>query len=136
MIRWKAINIVPLVILLALLVFVFVLLRAPYRPAFSFRVRALPPHAYDRAGKGVDSEFVIVSVDKGQNIAVGGRPVRREDLRESIRRAFAERPLDRRKVLVRASGSLSYGDVAKVIDEIKGAAPTAITLQGDHLDGP
>ena len=136
MIRWKAINIVPQVILLVLLFFVFLLLRAPYRPAFSFRVRALPPQAYDRAGKGVDSEFVIVSVDRNQHIVVGGRPVRREDLRESLRRAFAERPLDRRKVLVRASGSLPYGDVSKVIDEVKGACPRMIALQGDHLDGP
>ena len=136
MIRLKAIDILPTVILLILLVFVLLLLRAPYRPPYAFRVRALPPHAPGPAGKVSDSQFVVVSVDGNLNILVGGRPVRREDLRDNLSRAFDERPLDRRRVLVRASGRLSYGDVAKVIDEVKGAAPAVVVLQGAHPDDP
>lgn len=137
MIRWKAINIVPPVIVLCLLVFVFTVLHALQLPAYSiFRVKVLPRFSQDFASKGKSSKFVVVSVDKARNVYVDGEPVRCGGLGDGLKAAFAERPVDRKKVLVKASPRLAYGDVTKVFDEIKGAGATQIVLQLEHLDNP
>lgn len=137
MIRWKSIDIVPTVIVLCLLVFVLALLHASQLPAYSILwVKALPHTSRDFTGKGKSSKFVVVSIDKARNVYVDGEPVRCGGLGDGLKAAFAERPVDRKRVMIKASSRLAYGDVAKVIDEIKGAGATQVILQLEHLDNP
>jgi biopolymer transport protein ExbD len=119
-----------------MLVVIFMVFRSHHRSAYSFNVRILPSLTYDLAYRGSSPEFVIVLVDKDHNVSINARPILPETLKENLQRAFAERPIDRKQVLVKASGRLPFGAIAKLIDELKGAGASGVTLQIDYLDKP
>ena len=124
----------PVVLVLSMLVVIFMVFRAQYRPSYSFNVRILQSLTYDLAERGSSPNFVILLVDKDHNVSINAQPIPQGRLKENLQKAFSERPIDRKQVLVKASGRLPFEAIAKLIDELKGAGASGITLQIDYVD--
>jgi biopolymer transport protein ExbD len=105
-----------------------------YRVYYSIKVRVLPEVFSTSETKEGNPQFLIMVVDKDKNISINSEIFNFNDISTQVRRELEMRPTNRRKVLLKASKQLKYGDVAKIIDEIKGAGASDIVLQVDDLN--
>jgi biopolymer transport protein ExbD len=99
----------------------------------AFRAKVLHRLPYDISLKGHSPDFVVVWINKQEVIRLDRQPIAREELGPAIRKALDQRPIDRRKVLLKASKKLRYGTVAKLIDEVISDGASEVLLQTDYL---
>ena len=151
------INVTPLIDILLVLLIIFMVI-TPLRPA---RFRALIPEPPpERKDIVLSPRTLIVSVGqdlslkliRGDTVVAEGSVGDPNDVASRIAREWRERkdagvwkvglegradlPPDERierTVFVRAPRSIAYGEVAKVIDSIKGAGAQPVGLQTDEL---
>jgi biopolymer transport protein ExbD len=151
------INVTPLIDILLVLLIIFMVI-TPLRPA---RFRALIPEPpSERKDILLSPRTLIVSVGqdlslkliRGDAVVAEGTVGDPNDVASRIAREWRERkdagvwkfgfegradlPPDERierTVFVRAPRSIAYGEVAKVIDSIKGAGAQPVGLQTDEL---
>lgn len=150
-----AINVTPLIDVLLVLLIIFMVL-TPLRPA---RFKALVPQPPDeRARKSQLTLVVEVGADLRLRLLRGNEPVAAGSVGEAgavaawLASEWRERKLRgewkaelmaradlapdervERTVFVRAPRSVAYGEVAKVIDAVKGAGAQPVGLQTDEL---
>ena len=152
------VNVTPFIDILLVLLIIFMVI-TPMRPA---RFRAMipePPLDDDKivlssrtliVDVSRDSKVTLIRGDEvvaegsvGDTGAVAARLAREWDSRKAASRWKAELeyrsdlPPDQRierTVFVKAPRSIAYGEVAKVIDGIKGAGASPVGLQIDALD--
>ena len=151
-----SINVTPLIDILLVLLIIFMVI-TPLRPA---RFRASVPQPPENPDANISPQTLIVSVgaDLSAKLLMGkevvaagtvgdageiagrlaaewrGRKQRGEWKAEFAARAdLAPDVRIERTVFVRAPRSIAYGEVAKVIDAIKGAGAEPIGLQTDEL---
>lgn len=148
------INVTPLIDVLLVLLIIFMVI-SPIRPS---RFKALVPQKPDDERSIVPNPLtLVVTVEKDLqvrlnqlegmgsandlsklNAKLADTFRQRKDAR-TFRTEMAERqdvPMDERiqkTVIIKAARSISYGDVAKVIDGIKGVGAQPIGLQIDDL---
>jgi biopolymer transport protein ExbD len=150
------INVTPMIDILLVLLIIFMVL-TPLRPA---RFKTLIPQPPEDTRERVSPRTLIVSVGqdlslkliRGDTVVAEGSVSDPNDVASRIAREWQQRkdtgqwktgfegradlPPDERierTVFVRAPRSLAYGDVAKVIDSIKGAGAQPVGLQTDEL---
>ncbi|MBC7930974.1 MAG: biopolymer transporter ExbD [Rubrivivax sp.] len=151
-----SINVTPLIDILLVLLIIFMVI-TPLRPA---RFKAMIPEPPDSYTGGMSPRTLVVSVERDHTVKLirgmttvaegsvgdaGGVAARlAEEWRArkaagSWKEGFEARadlaPDERieRTVFVRAPRSIAYGEVAKVIDSIKGAGAQPVGLQTDEL---
>jgi biopolymer transport protein ExbD len=152
-----SINVTPLIDILLVLLIIFMVI-TPLRPA---RFKALVPERAENPRERPSPRTLIVSVERDLSVKLirgvtivaegsvgdaGGVASRlaqewRERKAEGNWKADFEDRADlapderiERTVFVRAPRSIAYGEVAKVIDSIKGAGAQPVGLQTDELD--
>jgi biopolymer transport protein ExbD len=150
------INVTPMIDVLLVLLIIFMVL-TPLSPA---RFKTLIPEPPQHLGGDMSPRTLIVSVGqdlslkliRGDKVVAEGSMGDPEDVASRIAREWQQRkdagvwkvgfesradlPPDERierTVFVRAPRSLAYGNVAKVIDSIKGAGAQPVGLQTDEL---
>lgn len=151
-----SINVTPLIDVLLVLLIIFMVV-APLRPA---RFKALVPEEPRRTQPPPtpDPLTLVVAIDSQRRLRVNGEQVAgtTEDA-GGVVRFLAEKFEERRRagtlrrgvldlsslpeaervektVFVKAPRSISYGEVARVIDAIKGAGANPVGLQIDELE--
>ncbi len=153
-----SINVTPLIDILLVMLIIFMVI-TPLKPA---RFKALvprPPEEIDERA-GISPETLIVSVEPdlslrllmGQTVVAEGSVGEAGEVAARLASEWRERkqggrwkselaartdlPPDQRierTVFVRAPRSLAYGEVARVIDAVKGAGAQPVGLQTDAL---
>ena len=150
------INVTPLIDILLVLLIIFMVV-TPLRPA---RFRALVPDPPENPDEKVSQHTMIVSVDgsgalkliRGATTVAEGSVAEPGEVASRLAREWRERiaagdwkeGLDartdlapdrriERTVFVRAPNSIHYGEVARVIDAVKGAGADPVGLQTDEL---
>ena len=153
-----SVNVTPLIDILLVLLIIFMVI-SPLRPA---RFKALVPQPPERLNKDarISQDTLIVSVgqDLSMKLLMGGDVVAEGSVGEAngvaarLSSEWRERKLVgkwkvelaartdlapderiERTVFVRAPRSLAYGEVARVIDAVKGAGAQPVGLQTDEL---
>src|SRR2546423_687751 len=151
-----SINVTPLIDILLVLLIIFMVI-TPLRPA---RFKTLIPQPPEDTREKVSPRTLVVSVGqdlslrliRGQTVVAEGSVSDASAVASRIAREWRERKdagiwkvgfesrIDlapdariERTVFVRAPRSVRYGEVAKVVDAIKGAGAQPVGLQTDEL---
>ena len=151
-----SINVTPLIDVLLVLLIIFMVV-APPRPS---RFKALVPDEprQTQPPPAPNPRTLVVAIDRGHRLKVnGGEFVGTTGETSGVGRVLAEEFERRRKegtprqgvvdpgalpgaervektVFVKAPRSISYGEVARVIDAVKGAGANPVGLQIDELE--
>jgi biopolymer transport protein ExbD len=126
------INVTPLIDVLLVLMIIFMVI-SPARPnKFDARIPDKPePDDIDE----VNLALLVVTVKHGGGYALNTQPAKTlDELQSQLRRALDGRPADLKAVFLKAPRTVNYGEVAKVIDVMKGAGCAPIGLQIENLD--
>lgn len=138
------INVTPLIDVLLVLLIIFMVV-APLRPtAFTARV----PAERDNDNVGSDPQTLVVTVAADHSLALNrkkdlGTVDEPDQLISLLKEVFQKRAADQttiatggieRTVFIKAPRSIGYGSVARVIDSVKVAGASPISLQIDYLD--
>ncbi|MFL6257429.1 MAG: ExbD/TolR family protein [Pyrinomonadaceae bacterium] len=151
-----SVNVTPLIDILLVLLIIFMVI-TPLKPA---RFKTYVPRIPDNEEVKVSRETLIVSVEqdlslkllKGQDVVAEGTVTEAGGVVERLAAEWRERKLNgvwklelaartdlapderlERTVFVRAPRSVRYGEVARVIDAVKGAGAQPVGLQTDEL---
>jgi biopolymer transport protein ExbD len=151
-----SVNVTPLIDILLVLLIIFMVI-TPLKPA---RFRTYAPKPPDNPHVGISTKTLIVSVERdlsmkllmGADVVAEGTVGEVGEVAARLSAEWRERKLhgvwkselaartdlapdDRieRTVFVRAPRSIRYGEVARVIDAIKGAGAQPVGLQTDEL---
>lgn len=138
------INVTPLIDVLLVLLIIFMVV-APLKPtSFEARIPSEPTDE-DRVEAHPDTLAVIIAADHSVRLnSEGGLGTVSdpEGLIARLKDVFAQRAangstsagLAERTVFIKAPRSLDYGSVARIVDAVKLAGATPISLQIDHLE--
>ena len=151
-----SVNVTPLIDILLVLLIIFMVI-TPLRPA---RFRTYAPTTPDNPDVGMSPKTLVVSVGHdlslellmGRDVVAAGRVGEPGEVAARLASEWRERKLQgfwkaglaarrdlppderiERTVFIRAPRSLAYGEVARVIDAVKGAGAQPVGLQTDEL---
>ena len=151
-----SVNVTPLIDILLVLLIIFMVI-TPLRPA---RFKTLVPRPPDNIQARISQQTLIVSVERdlsmklimGKDVVAEGTVGEAGEVAARLASAWRERKLRgvwkselaarsdlapderiERTVFVRAPRSVRYGEVARVIDAVKGAGAQPVGLQTDEL---
>jgi biopolymer transport protein ExbD len=133
------INVTPLIDVLLVLLIIFMVV-TPIRPS-SFSAR-IPGEPTRDPRVDVEPDTLIVAVSLRSEVLLNEEVVNATidemtPLTERLKIIFAERSAqlnEQRTVFIKAPRTISYGDVAKVIDAVKAAGTDPVSLQIDELE--
>jgi biopolymer transport protein TolR len=108
------INVTPLVDVMLVLLVIFMVTA----PMMQQGVQVNLPKA-DTKAMSTQQETVVVSVDRQGRRFINSTEVPMEDLRQKLATMFASR--DKKEVFLKADQDVPYGEVVKVMADIKGA---------------
>jgi biopolymer transport protein ExbD/biopolymer transport protein TolR len=113
------INITPLVDVVLVLLLIFMITA----PVLQSGIQVAVPHT--RQVNQLSEVHLVVTIDKDQNVFLQDKPVNIHDLSS----ALAENPANERKVVyVRADESVPFGAFASVMDAVKSAGISNISI--------
>jgi len=128
------INVTPLIDVLLVLLIIFMVI-SPKKPhRFESQIPEKPPE--NQPEQPPDPLSLVVTIPP----AGGGYKVNQTDtpnldeLGKLLFKNLDPRPSDRKAVFIKAPKSLPYGEVAKVIDVVRGAGAQPIGLQIEGLE--
>jgi biopolymer transport protein ExbD len=144
------INVTPLIDVLLVLLIIFMII-TPERPS-KLEAR-VPSEPTDNAGVEPHPETLVVTVDRNSALSLNNEQLEATaasaaKLSDRLRGVFAERLRNQAfvpvtgsstklrietAVFIKAPRSLSYGDVARVVDAVKAAGADPVSLQIDGL---
>jgi biopolymer transport protein TolR len=126
------INVTPLIDVLLVLLIIFMTI-SPARP-HKFDARIPDKQKSDDIDE-VNTLALVVTINQGGGYALNMQPAKTlDELQSQLSRALDRRPADLKAVFLKASRTLNYGEVAKVIDIMKLAGCAPIGLQIENLD--
>ncbi len=126
------INVTPLIDVLLVLLIIFMII-GPTRPS-KFDAK-IPVKQTPEPEKEIDPNALVVTIDYDRRYALNRQPANNlEELRTLLQRALDGRPLELKRVFLKAPRALNYGEVVKVIDVMKFAGCAPIGLQIENLD--
>ncbi|MGH9802195.1 MAG: biopolymer transporter ExbD [Blastocatellia bacterium] len=125
------INVTPLIDVLLVLLIIFMVI-SPTKPA---RFEAKIP---EKAPPPIESErllSLVVTINREGGYQLNSQPAANlTELDALLHRALDGRPENLKAVFVRASRSMHYGEIVKVVDVMKAAGTTPIGLQIENLN--
>ena len=113
------INITPLVDVVLVLLLIFMITA----PVLQSGIQVAVPHT--RSVNQLSEVHLVVTIDKDQNVFLQDKPVNIHDLSS----ALAQNPANEKKVIyVRADESVPFGAFASVMDAVKAAGISNISI--------
>lgn len=133
------INVTPLIDVLLVLLIIFMVV-APIKPS-SFDAR-IPSEPTKDPRVDADPDTLVVAYTRSSELLLNTERLNASiddssALTSRLKEIFAERKTnmsEQRTVFIKAPSSISYGDVAKLIDAVKLAGANPVSLQIDELD--
>jgi biopolymer transport protein ExbD len=127
------INVTPLIDVLLVLLIIFMVI-SPKKPhRFESKIPEKPPE--DQVNLPPDPLSLLVSITKNGGYKLNTQEAASlEDLYTQLDKALNGRPADRKAVFIKGPNSLPYGEVVRVIDQVKKAGGGPIGLQIEGLD--
>ena len=127
------INVTPLIDVLLVLLIIFMVI-SPKKPhRFESKIPEKPPEKEQNLPP--DPLSLLVSVAKNGSYKLNTQEAHSlEDLYTQLDKALNGRPADRKAVFIKGPMGLPYGEVVKVIDQVKKAGGGPIGLQIEGLD--
>lgn len=139
------INVTPLIDVLLVLLIIFMVV-SPLKPT-AFKAR-IPAEPVTQPFLKPNPDTLLVSIDREGRIKLNTRPagvVADSELSAMLLNVFAERAMSgvrlgsgaddvERTVFIKAPKALGYGSVAQVVDSVKMAGASPISLQIDDLE--
>jgi biopolymer transport protein ExbD len=127
------INVTPLIDVLLVLLIIFMVI-SPKKPhRFESKIPEKPPE--DQVNLPPDPLSLLVSVTKNGGYKLNTQEAQSlQDLYDQLYKALNGRPADRKAVFIKGPIGLPYGEVVKVIDEVKKAGGGPIGLQIEGLE--
>ncbi|NOT63544.1 MAG: biopolymer transporter ExbD [Acidobacteria bacterium] len=127
------INVTPLIDVLLVLLIIFMVI-SPKKPhRFESKIPEKPPE--DQVNLPPDPLSLLVTVSKGGGYKLNTQEAPSlDDLYKQLDKALNGRPADRKAVFIKGPTTLPYGEVVKVIDQVKKAGGGPIGLQIEGLD--
>lgn len=121
------INITPLVDVVLVLLLIFMLTA----PVLQSGVEVAVPKT--RSVNQLTEERLVVTIDKDQNVFLQDKPINVNDLSKSLRATGKEDPA-KRIIYLRADEQVPFGAFASVMDAVKGAGITNISIVTQPLE--
>jgi biopolymer transport protein ExbD len=126
------INVTPLIDVLLVLLIIFMVI-SPKKPhRFESKIPEKPPE--DQVNLPPDPLSLLVTISKGSYKLNTQEAASLQDLYDQLYKALNGRPADRKSVFIKGPMALPYGEVVKVIDQVKKAGGGPIGLQIEGLD--
>lgn len=116
------INVTPLVDIILVVLIIF-MATAPMISRRAVKVDVPKVAKHERMA----TEALAVALDGARRLTLGGKPVSREELVATLSRAVASR--EDQAVTLSADKSLPYGDVAELLDAVRGAGVRKVGLE-------
>ncbi len=116
------INVTPLVDIVLVVLIIF-MATAPMISRRAVKVDVPKVAKHERMA----TEAIAVALDKAHQLTVGGKPVTRMELMEYLSRAVASR--EDQAVTLSADRQLPYGEVAELLDAVRGAGVRKVGLE-------
>jgi biopolymer transport protein ExbD len=126
------INVTPLIDVLLVLLIIFMIIL----PARSSKFDARIPDKQEQDKPDDNPNLaLVVTINHDGGYALNMQPAKTlDELQSQLASALDRRPTDLKAVFLKAPRTLSYGEVAKVIDVMKIAGCAPIGLQIENLD--
>jgi biopolymer transport protein ExbD/biopolymer transport protein TolR len=116
------INITPLVDVVLVLLLIFMVTA----PVLQSGITVAVPQT--RTVNQITEEHMVVTIDKNQNVYLQDKPVNIHDLPRLLEQTGHAGPASRRVVFVRADQKVPFGAFASVMDAVKQAGITNISI--------
>lgn len=116
------INVTPLVDIVLVVLIIF-MATAPMISRRAVKVDVPKVAKHERMA----TEAIAVALDKAHQLTVGGKSVTRMELMEYLSRAVASR--EDQAVTLSADKTLPYGEVAELLDAVRGAGVRKVGLE-------
>src|SRR5579875_1640930 len=123
------INITPLVDVVLVLLLIFMVTA----PVLQSGIEVAVPQT--RTVNQISEEHVVVTIDKDQNVFLQDKPVNIHDLPRLLSEANPKGPNTKRVVFVRADQKVPFGAFASVMDAVKQAGITNISIVTRPIEG-
>ena len=127
------INVTPLIDVLLVLLIIFMVL-SPIKPRrFEAKIPEKPQSP--QSGVVVQNDTLVVTIDREGGYKLNQQPAATlDELERWLHSALDGRPSNRKDVFIKASRTLRYGEIVKVIDVMRSAGSASIGLQTEDLD--
>ena len=122
------INVTPLIDVLLVLLIIFMVV-APSKPS---RFETKVPQKSQNEQATPPEDLLMVVIDKNKQLSLNSTKMTEAELAGRLTSELENRT--DKTVIVKAPKALTYGDIAHVIDTIKGAGAEPIGLQVDFLE--
>lgn len=116
------INVTPLVDIILVVLIIF-MATAPMISRRAVKVDVPKVAKHERQA----TEALAVALDASRQLTLGGRPVTRDELIAVLARAVGQR--EDQAVTLSADKTLPYGDVAELLDTVRGAGVRKVGLE-------
>jgi biopolymer transport protein ExbD/biopolymer transport protein TolR len=123
------INITPLVDVVLVLLLIFMVTA----PVLQSGIEVAVPQT--RTVNQITEEHVVITIDKNQNVFLQDKPVNVHDLPRLLSDASPKAPNAKRVVFVRADQKVPFGAFASVMDAVKQAGITNISIVTRPIEG-
>ncbi|HSU18837.1 MAG TPA: biopolymer transporter ExbD [Acidobacteriaceae bacterium] len=123
------INITPLVDVVLVLLLIFMVTA----PVLQSGVEVAVPQT--RTVNQLTEEHQVVTIDKDQNVFLQDKPVNIHDLARSLRSSSTDPNAAKRVVYVRADQKVPFGAFASVMDAVRQAGITNISIVTRPIEG-
>ena len=123
------INITPLVDVVLVLLLIFMVTA----PVLQSGIEVAVPQT--RTVNQISEEHMIVTIDKNQNVFLQDKPVNIHDLPRLLSTGNPKTPNAKRVVFVRADQKVPFGAFASVMDAVKQAGITNISIVTRPIEG-
>ena len=121
-----AINITPLVDVVLVLLIIFMVTA----PVLQSGVEVSVPKT--RTVKEITEERMVISINKQQRVFLGNDPININDIKARLRQRI--RDPQNQSVFIRADEDVPFGAFATVMDAVKGAGITNVSIVTQPLD--
>ena len=122
-------NVIPTADIMLVLLIIFMVVTPMLQHGFAVNLASIP-HPEDMPNADRD-DAIIVAVTRDGAIYIGTTKTTEEDLTTTIRDKVSNRP--DKTIYIKSDGRAHYGDVTKVVDDIRSAGVDKVGLMTERV---